>query len=61
MTLRRRIFLKTLVAAGALPFAPSAWARLRDLQARSLGGGFHEVEGWILTDTDLEMLRNHVS
>ena len=61
MTMRRRLFLKTLVAAGALPFAPPARARLRDLRARALGGGFHEVEGWILTDADLMMLRGHVS
>ena len=61
MTMHRRLFLKTLVAAGALPFAPPAWRRLRELRVRSLGGGFHEVEGWVLTDADLVMLRNHVS
>jgi hypothetical protein len=57
----RRLFLKALIAAGALPFAPPALRRLRDLRVRPLGGGFHEVEGWILTDADLVMLRHHVS
>lgn len=61
MTMHRRLFLRTLMAAGALPFAPPAWRRLRELRVRALGDGFYEVEGWILTAADVDMLNHHVS
>lgn len=57
----RRLFLKTLLAAGTLPLAPHALRQSQGLRARPLGGGFHEVEGWILTDADLEALQRRVS
>lgn len=57
----RRLFLKALLVAATLPFAPPALRQPGRLRTRSLGGGFHEVEGWILTNADLEMLRHHVS
>jgi hypothetical protein len=57
----RRLFLKVLLGAATLPFVPPVLRQPGRLRIRSLGGGFHEVEGWILTSADLQMLRHHVS
>jgi hypothetical protein len=57
MTTTRRYFLKLgLVAAALVPFGP----RLRRLASRRVAPGFHLVNGWILTDADVEALGKYL-
>lgn len=53
----RRTFLKLVLAAAAALPIPMLAGRAAPL-ARA--PGFHLVNGWILTDADLEALEKHV-
>ena len=57
----RRLILKGLLVGAILPLAPRSLRRVNPLHARPLGSGLHELDGWILTNADMEMLRDHVS
>jgi hypothetical protein len=56
----RRLFLRLALGAAALAVLAPGLGRLGRLAPRTRAPGLHLVNGWILTDADLQALEKHI-